>query len=107
MEAPSAYQGEKAERAMDNQVDSTVRRVSRELTHPRPGDLEASILVRIAHAREARAGRWRMDALAFLGALAVGLGGAVTIAAPNTASTVASLGEVSKLAPSALLDRGR
>ena len=92
---------------MENQIDSTVRRVSRGLTHPRPGDLEASILARIAHARETGTGRWRMDALAFLGALAVGLGGAMTIAAPNTVSTVASLGEVSKLAPSALLDRGR
>ena len=94
------------ERTMDNQIDSTIRRLSRGLTHPLLGEIESSILARIAHAREARAGRWRMDALAFLGALAVGLGGAVTMTAPITASTVASLGEVSKLAPSALLDRG-
>jgi len=91
---------------MDNQIDSTITRLSRGLTHPRLGGIESSILARIAHAREARAGRWRVDALAFLGALAVGLGGAVTMAAPTTATTVASLGEVSRLAPSALLDRG-
>ena len=96
----------KVERAMDKQIDSTIGRLSRGLTHPRLADIESSILARIAHAREARAGRWRVDALAFLGALAVGLGGAVTMAAPTTASTVASLGEVSRLAPSALLDRG-
>jgi len=92
---------------MDNHIDATLRRLSQGLTHPRLADIESPILARIATAREARAGRWRVDALSFLGALAVGLGAAVTIAAPTTASTVASLGEISGLAPSALLDHGR
>ena len=92
---------------MDDQLDSTIRRLSLGLTHPRLGDIERPILSRIAKAREARAGRWRMDALSFLCALIVGIGGALTMAAPTTASTVASLTEVSRLAPSALLDHGR
>jgi hypothetical protein len=97
---------------MDNQLDSTIRRLSREVTHPRLRDIESSVLARIANAEEARAGRWRagrwrVDALSFLGALVMGLAGAAAITAPTTASTVASLGEVSRLAPSALLEHGR
>ena len=92
---------------MDTQFDLTLRRLSQGVTHSRLGDIESTILTRIADAREARAGQWRLDALAFLGALVIGLGGAAAMAAPTTVSTVVSLGGMSRLAPSALLDRGR
>ncbi|OJU34890.1 MAG: hypothetical protein BGN99_25085 [Alphaproteobacteria bacterium 65-37] len=92
---------------MDNQLDSMIARLSREATHPRLGDIESSILARIVRAKEARAGNWRRDTLSFAGALAMGFGVALTIGAPPRASTVASLGEDSRLAPSTLLDRGR
>lgn len=92
---------------MDTQFDLTFRRLSQGLTHPRLADIESIVLLRIAAARAARAGQWRLDALAFLGALLIGLGGAAAMAVPTAVSTVASLGGMSYLAPSALLERGR
>lgn len=93
---------------MDTQFDLTLRRLSQGLTHPRLADIELTVLQRIADARAGRAGQWRLDALAFLGALLIGLGGAVAMAAPTAvAATVASLGGISHLAPSSLLERGR
>lgn len=92
---------------MDNQLDSTIRRLSRGLKNARLAEIESAVFARIAQVKEARAHRWRSDLLSFLGALAVGVGAAATIAAPTTASPVVSLGEVSRLAPSSLLEHGR
>ncbi|CAN5913686.1 hypothetical protein BH11PSE3_BH11PSE3_14300 [soil metagenome] len=92
---------------MNDPLDSMIARASRAATHPRLKDIDSSLVVRIAHGRQARARTWRMDVLACAGALAIGLGGALTMTTPTTAATVASLSEVSRLAPSTLLDLHR
>lgn len=91
---------------MNSHVDEVIRRVARHATHPGLWTIDSSILARIAKNR-ARSGAWRLDAVSFVGALAIGALSAVALAAPTTASTVASLGGISHLAPSALLERDR
>jgi hypothetical protein len=92
---------------MNTPVDEAIRRIARHATHPGLLTIDASILARIAKNREVRSGAWRLDAISFVGALAIGALSAVALAAPTTASTVTSLGGLSHLAPSALLERGR
>ena len=92
---------------MNTYIDEAIRRIAHHATHPGLQTIDSSILARIAKNRVARSGAWRLDVVSFVGALAIGALSAVAIAAPTTASTVVSLGAVSHLAPSSLLERGR
>lgn len=92
---------------MNTHLDQTIRRIALSATHPGLAAIDSSVLANIAKNRVASSGAWRLDAVSFVGALAIGALSAIAFAAPTTASTIAPLGGVSHLAPSSLLERGR
>lgn len=92
---------------MNTHVDEAIRRITRHATHPGLLTIDSAILARIAKNRADLSGAWRLDAVSFVGALAIGALSTVALASPTTASTGAPLGGISHLAPSSLLERGR
>ena len=92
---------------MDQQLDSRLKRVVSQASHPGLRALDVAVIDRIAVERAGRARAWRLDAISFAGALAIGLVGAMTVAAPPAASTSSPLTGLSPLAPSVLLERPR
>ena len=92
---------------MDKQLDSLLKRVALNASHPGLSALDITVLDRIASERVGRSRAWRLDAISFAGALVIGIASSVTFAAPPAGSTSPPLSGLSPLAPSALLERPR
>lgn len=92
---------------MNTHVDEAIKRITRYATHPRLLALDHAVLQHVAAGRAAVTSAWRLDAISFVGALAIGMVSAIAFTSPTTASTGATLGGISHLAPSSLLERGR
>ncbi len=92
---------------MDQQLDSHLKRIISQASHPALCRLEVTVIDRIAFERVGRARAWRLDALSFAGALVIGLASSITFAAPPAASLPSALAGLSPLAPSVLLERPR
>jgi hypothetical protein len=92
---------------MDEQLDSHLNRVVSLASHPALRTLDVAVIDRIAFERVGRARAWRLDAISFAGALAIGLASSLTFATPPAASASSPLTGLSPLAPSMLLERPR
>lgn len=92
---------------MDEQLDSRLKRVASYASHPGLRAIDVTVLERIAHERVGRARAWRLDALAFAGALVFGVLSSITFTMPPAGTKNSSLTGLSPLAPSSLLERAR
>ena len=92
---------------MDEQLDSRLSRVASSAPHPALHAIDTAILDRIAHERVGRAHAFRLDAVAFAGALVLGVASSIAFSTPPTGATNTSLNGLTPLAPSSLLERAR
>ncbi len=92
---------------MDDHLDSRLKSVASRAAHPGLRAIDVTILERIAHERTGRARALRLDALAFTGALAVGVASSIIFSTPPAGGPGLTFSGVSRLAPSSLLERGR